>query len=102
MASKITVADENMLVDKTFGDLTVHDVASLKPGNRVNDSILNFCGRALMAHNDHVIFADPMLVERFFLRGFKDLRTQKRHMSMRKEKNLIFFPVFDREKKDGP
>ena len=86
---KITAENENALVDKTFRNLTVCDVVFLKPGHHVDDSILVVCRRALMAYNDRVGFVDPTLVERFFMRGFKDLRTTKRQMSIHKDKDLI-------------
>ncbi len=91
--------DQDALVDNKFAELTVHDVISLKPGNHISDNIIYTLGKALMVHNKHVLFVDPLLVEKIVSNGLQQPASHWHENLQKKNFEVILFPVYDRERK---
>lgn len=82
---KSTIADDT-IISTLHGQVTAKDLRSLKPGNQINDVVVNYIGSFLMSQKDSVYVASTFWLNRCSKGRFHDL---KKH-DLQKFKKFIF------------
>ena len=69
-----SIIDDDTIISTQYGQVTAKDVRSLKPGNQINDVVVNYIGSFLMSQKDSVYVASTFWLNRCSKGRFHDLQ----------------------------